>query len=194
MPVSIHALRVECDMPFGDALDLLIVSIHALRVECDIDRRAHVLVISGFNPRTPCGVRPDALPNLFEWDEFQSTHSVWSATGRFGQVLDLCPVSIHALRVECDQASPRSQKRPPFQSTHSVWSATEKDGGIAKDVQVSIHALRVECDVAEWVAGRLDLWFQSTHSVWSATINPWQGSSKLEFQSTHSVWSATSMC
>ena len=57
------------------------VSIHALLAECDAGKHAGRTGIDGFNPRTPCGVRltfgnprPTNIP-------FQSTHSLWSATG-----------------------------------------------------------------------------------------------------------------
>ena len=55
---------------------------------------------------------------------FQSTHSLWSATLRFGY----------------------DNRHPWFQSTHSLWSATDFpifNGGRGP---VSIHALLVECD------------------------------------------------
>ena len=56
--VSIHALLAECDALFDSLLDKLdVVSIHALLAECDQDWHVPPPQISGFNPRTPCGVR-----------------------------------------------------------------------------------------------------------------------------------------
>ena len=58
---------------------------------------------SGFNPRTPCGVRHDRP---------QKRH-------------EACPVSIHAPRVGCDKNSVAYiQSWSKFQSTHPVWGAT----------------------------------------------------------------------
>ena len=80
--VSIHALLAECDAvsTYENALDE--VSIHALLAECDANRAAERVGFLGFNPRTPCGVRPMSL--IFELDKtgFQSTHSLRSATGK----------------------------------------------------------------------------------------------------------------
>ena len=126
--VSIHALRVECDIssrcssvrmrrfnprtPCGVRLPESSsftyssqVSIHALRVECDRLQPAGNRGLFGFNPRTPCGVRLDFVTLTY------------SATR----------VSIHALRVECDD----------------MVSAA------AQATEVSIHALRVECDATQ---------------------------------------------
>ena len=84
-PVSIHALLAECDVK--DATSMLpditfqsthslrsattdlrscssesAVSIHALLAECDIALLQGFTKFAGFNPRTPCGVRPLSSP------------------------------------------------------------------------------------------------------------------------------------
>ncbi len=104
--VSIHALLAECDCaPTGGSLlshqfqsthslrsatDNLqaslyphSVSIHALLAECDGFLTKKLYACIGFNPRTPCGVRPciDNIEVAAVW--FQSTHSLRSATLRF---------------------------------------------------------------------------------------------------------------
>ena len=56
------------------------VSIHALLAECDIPTKTVGIPCSGFNPRTPCGVR-------------------LSKSSRAGATSN---VSIHALLAECD--------------------------------------------------------------------------------------------
>ena len=101
--VSIHALRVECDTLLTGGKDPETVSIHALRVECDPGTLPAQLDHHSFNPRTPCGVRQVAFFPRWRGIEFQSTHSVWSATSHFSRYRPLLHVSIHALRVECDR-------------------------------------------------------------------------------------------
>ena len=56
------------------------VSIHALLAECDSGTGSLGAVVSGFNPRTPCGVRRPALRSPGSTSPFQSTHSLRSAT------------------------------------------------------------------------------------------------------------------
>ena len=56
------------------------ISIHAPRVGCDWPRPTGTTWPSNFNPRTPCGVRPN---DILKWCTdilFQSTHPVWGAT------------------------------------------------------------------------------------------------------------------
>ena len=83
------------------------VSIHALLAECDACELSHCNHATGFNPRTPCGVRPAPEPLKRSWKLFQSTHSLRSAT--VTAVWSILPtgVSIHALLAECDAARRR---------------------------------------------------------------------------------------
>ncbi len=86
---------------------------------------------------------------MLDWQasvQFQSTHSVRSATRRWKTALNFTM----------------------FQSTHSVRSATNWAAGVRPVFEVSIHALRAECD-ADLMAHAGLLAFQSTHSVRSAT-------------------------
>ena len=78
------------------------VSIHALLAECDQCLRRRARNDSGFNPRTPCGVRPGGVTISQHLSAFQSTHSLRSATSACGRGRQLRPVSIHALLAECD--------------------------------------------------------------------------------------------
>ena len=101
--VSIHALLAECDPVAPRPGFFRLVSIHALLAECDWAlkvipqrlkmfqsthslRSATVLASvggvppPGFNPRTPCGVRPMDNGDIKDTDQFQSTHSLRSAT------------------------------------------------------------------------------------------------------------------
>ena len=148
------------------------VSIHALLAECDLWLEFAFSAMSGFNPRTPCGVRRPRSEVQGWKSPFQSTHSLRSATrlslynGFSGMV------SIHALLAECDfrnckiklhnqRFNPRTPcgVRPAtvqeaanavqFQSTHSLRSATGIPRKPASLFPVSIHALLAECDVAD---------------------------------------------
>ena len=55
--VSIHALLAECDTIPCSIMSYNIVSIHALLAECDVRTMHGQTLATGFNPRTPCGVR-----------------------------------------------------------------------------------------------------------------------------------------
>ena len=123
--ISIHALRVEGDGCARDRAHDAHISIHALRVEGDFGLTSSRATRSDFNPRPPCGGRRHRTSNQpIGKPRFQSTPSVWRATGmavgdRASQV-----ISIHALRVEGDE-----------RRLHRV-----------RDQRISIHALRVEGD------------------------------------------------
>ena len=56
------------------------VSIHALLAECDRLIDFTMVSMCGFNPRTPCGVRPSVPATMKPPSWFQSTHSLRSAT------------------------------------------------------------------------------------------------------------------
>ena len=146
--VSIHALLAECDRIMIIDVILDRVSIHALLAECDRFRHSFPRHFCGFNPRTPCGVRPNQGMLDLDAPKFQSTHSLRSATpiaAHTGFFVSLSfnprtPCGVRLVR----RASPRRKSR--FQSTHSLRSATMRyvvNGGCRP---VSIHALLAECD------------------------------------------------
>ena len=106
-----------------------------------------LVVIAGFNPRTPCGVRHPHQKMTIPPKTFQSTHSLRSATRTWPRLVKNVAVSIHALLAECDLFNnsghlisgcfnPRTpcgvrRKKPFRQSSRQT---------------VSIHALLAECD------------------------------------------------
>ena len=98
---STHSLRSAT--PYSMILQFLMsVSIHALLAECDITLINNDMDEERFNPRTPCGVRPKSDFSFYNYTQFQSTHSLRSAThGRMIGNAHLI-VSIHALLAECD--------------------------------------------------------------------------------------------
>ena len=123
-PVSIHALLAECDggAPDGRRKNTGFNP----RTPCGVRHwpPASTRKTTGFNPRTPCGVRRlRTLPTSRRlW--FQSTHSLRSAT--------------HPLTVMMHYIL--------FQSTHSLRSATFRPVPQTNADSVSIHALLAECD------------------------------------------------
>ena len=145
------------------------VSIHALLAECDNIWTIPGRKIFSFNPRTPCGVRRRFSVRLAVKIQFQSTHSLRSATIMRVATFLFMRVSIHALLAECDKLSssasapincfnPRTpcgvRRAVPsgqsssmkFQSTHSLRSATLPAWRLSPKPPVSIHALLAECD------------------------------------------------
>ena len=124
--VSIHALLAECDLYSSPSRTSFSVSIHALLAECDqyfdgtfrrhtgfnprtpcgvrLFASCRFRMPSGcFNPRTPCGVRPDLAGKIDTVRQFQSTHSLRSATRLPLPGRQRASVSIHALLAECDK-------------------------------------------------------------------------------------------
>ena len=123
------------------------VSIHALLAECDPTTHTPPERGKGFNPRTPCGVRQLAKHFTAVVSQFQSTHSLRSATCfRFpggvdnGSFNPRTPCGVRPARLRPCLIS------VPFQSTHSLRSATEEDEEELLELLVSIHALLAECD------------------------------------------------
>ena len=123
--VSIHALLAECDRnkTMSNQKINLFQSTHSLRsatlasfgiknvphgfnprTPCGVRLKRDRLAIvhDSFNPRTPCGVRRFIKIQPTIKQQFQSTHSLRSATRTpdSGRVHKL--VSIHALLAECD--------------------------------------------------------------------------------------------
>ena len=99
---STHSLRSATRIIALLSLSFNGVSIHALLAECDGQPRNNKPNNDSFNPRTPCGVRRRLpIPPLTP-PEFQSTHSLRSATLRIRNLRFCHTVSIHALLAECD--------------------------------------------------------------------------------------------
>ena len=56
------------------------ISIHAPRVGSDSFPNASISRQLNFNPRSPCGERPQSASNAAQSEQFQSTLPVWGAT------------------------------------------------------------------------------------------------------------------
>ena len=100
--VSIHALLAECDSMYTGACHEYAVSIHALLAECDSRRQVAFRPVHRFNPRTPCGVRPQTLILLLS-TRIVSIHALLAECDPYlFQLSARHDVSIHALLAECD--------------------------------------------------------------------------------------------
>ena len=126
------------------------ISIHALRMERD----------------------PPVQGGESRAQEFQSTRSAWSATGRRGAVHPRHLISIHALRMErdgigrlCAGGLQNFNPRAPHGARRDRRGAGIDSGAI------SIHALRMERDMGFYPFAFSSASFQSTRSAWSATAS-----------------------
>ena len=99
---STHSLR-SATTTLHNAKAETNVSIHALLAECDRGFCSRGMNFCGFNPRTPCGVRPNPCKDHPVLLLFQSTHSLRSATFAPARNKPCSCVSIHALLAECDR-------------------------------------------------------------------------------------------
>ena len=102
------------------------------------------------------------------------------------------PISIHALRVEGDQARQQLNKISRGISIHAL--RVEGDGKVCNRGfvrPISIHALRVEGDCRSAATTANSSEFLSTPSVWRATVLKAAEEVVTEFLSTPSVWRAT---
>ena len=123
--ISIHVLRVEDDTGqawadgstgrfqstssvwrttwiLSSVKECFDISIHVLRVEDDPLSSSFANRIIYFNPRPPCGGRPDHRTKKDLTAQFQSTSSVWRTTAFLFSVGRKVLISIHVLRVEDD--------------------------------------------------------------------------------------------
>ena len=146
-----------------------IVSIHALLAECDACESSHCSHATGFNPRTPCGVRLRCISSGLNSYLFQSTHSLRSATEEMIAPNSCSPVSIHALLAECDlprlKPDPRTtcfNPRTPCGVRRAVWHTPSRPPGFNPRTPCGVRH-----DTLQSSTGATQ--FQSTHSLRSAT-------------------------
>ena len=166
---STHSLRSATRNEFVTVMALP-VSIHALLAECDTSPAFPERRWNGFNPRTPCGVRP--------FPRYAGTR--------------MAQVSIHALLAECDCIKYcMCIITKTFQSTHSLRSATFDQPFTSAAFLVSIHALLAECDGLAVVAVKIGDCFNPRTPCGVRPGGSSHGSRSCGFQSTHSLRSAT---
>ena len=188
---STHSLR-SATFPFGIENVQQVVSIHALLAECDYIVNVNVNVPCGFNPRTPCGVRPITRKQADMPILFQSTHSLRSATRVLSFPLEPTKFqSTHSLR----SATGRSRREPRHCegfNPRTPCGVRLMDLAAAVDSgNVSIHALLAECDSGNRAIGYLDSGFNPRTPCGVRPSLPRWPSPYQSFQSTHSLRSAT---
>ena len=152
-----------------------VISIHAPREGCDGFGTGDVSGWRYFNPRTPRGVRLDALRGLLG-SHLISIHAPREGCDdehrSHGPTLK---ISIHAPREGCDSSifllyrsfstfqsthpargatlHPRAFSQPlQFQSTHPARGATRSRFALPRYAQISIHAPREGCDAPSLAA------------------------------------------
>ena len=124
-----------------------------------------------FNPRTPCGVR-HSVDRVEDPDpEFQSTHSLRSATCKVYENIRPSKVSIHALLAECDGLKMYDIEQVLRVSIHALLAECDSNRDRYKLFTVRFNP-RTPCGV-RLMESNPPVWtikFQSTHSLRSATI------------------------
>ena len=101
------------------------VSIHAPREGCDRCILVDAYIRTGFNSRTPGGVRQARQAEINDLKAFQFTHPGRGATGDINLRRPTTDVSIHAPREGCDASfSLASAIAAMFQFTHPGRGAT----------------------------------------------------------------------
>ena len=125
--ISIHAPRAGGDLLTSRALFSLgnAISIHAPRAGGDTYPRHDFRGILYFNPRPPCGGRPEAEATRSLIQAFQSTPPVRGATYTVPEDADIYDISIHAPRAGGDgrrnnpcAISKNFNPRPPCGGRH----------------------------------------------------------------------------
>ena len=100
-----------------------------------------------FNPRTPCGVRPNRIEFVLTFPVFQSTHPLRGATPRRRRPRRARGISIHAPLAGCDAGeTPSTIFLLSFQSTHPLRGATPLSQLRQLHAHISIHAPLAGCD------------------------------------------------
>ena len=218
VPISIHALREEGDLPAACKQVGICISIHALREEGDALHQLYTLekgeflstpsarratqdgfvrlsFADNFYPRPPRGGRPGGQSK-------QSWHAIHfyprpPRGGRLGEStlpLTLGGISIHALREEGDRPMALREMQPPF-----YFYPRPPRGGrhcygcrLASARFISIHALREEGDGAARLYATPRGLFLSTPSARRATTRtPLHPPQRGGFLSTPSARRAT---
>ena len=147
------------------------VSIHAPREGCDSMRRGPLAHLSGFNSRTPGGVRLLSVCTWCRMSRFQFTHPGRGATRPAGYHRKVHLVSIHAPREGCDLISTTYKWGHIYVSIHAPREGCDLYAESAYCVPsgVSIHAPREGCDTAPTPPAITIKMFQFTHPGRGAT-------------------------
>ncbi len=144
-----------------------------------------------FNPRSPCGERPIAVPSTCTKFAFQSTLPVWGATRPKYWWYHYVKISIHAPRVGSDWGLPKAS--PAYSiSIHAprVGSDDFSEKGFREKRYFNPRSPCGERLILMSCTNP-NLIFQSTLPVWGATRYGLYSGGNKQFQSTLPVWGAT---
>ena len=148
------------------------ISIHAPRVGGDLHLDGHLGLEQHFNPRPPCGGRPDASRPRHPPPDFNPRPPCGGRREPIFHADEEEGISIHAPRVGGDfSMKARYEAAEEFQSTPPVWGAT---CAVTGDRNVTLHFNpRPPCGGRPGSMPSLPsekAIFQSTPPVWGATI------------------------
>ncbi len=102
--ISIHAPRAGSDKQDVRGWARSVISIHAPRAGSDRLLSYDLFALGHFNPRSPCGERPDTPTRSPAFSAFQSTLPVRGATLPHLRMAAVITISIHAPRAGSDTA------------------------------------------------------------------------------------------
>ena len=145
--VSIHAPHAGRDPAWVSLLSMRRVSIHAPHAGRDTRSRSSSVLARRFNPRAPCGARPESQDVREQLDRFQSTRPMRGATHMIFYVSTVFM----------------------FQSTRPMRGATPVAKADA-DLKISFNP-RAPCGArhSSMRCGSAPFWFQSTRPMRGAT-------------------------
>ena len=210
---STHPLRgATCLAKLKDKTDE--ISIHAPLAGCDLPRKAQGQNGRNFNPRTPCGVRPDSTPSpscSADFNprapcgarpggadsgaprrEFQSTRPLRGATLPAARAGGREDISIHAPLAGRDPKQPQKGKSYEISIHAPLAGRDPKQPQKGKSYEISIHAPLAGRDgrfIDNAIVYKI---FQSTRPLRGATAASYYESQRNKFQSTRPLRGATS--
>ena len=121
---STQPMRAATELKKSGEYNLYAISIHAAHAGCDIRFRIACFRLSNFNPRSPCGLRPNVSLST-NWHTIISIHAAHAGCDLFsGAGIQLFLISIHAAHAGCDRAQ----------------------RAIGRRRRISIHAAHAGCD------------------------------------------------
>ncbi len=117
-----------------------------------------------FNPRTPYGVRQTVRHTASYPDQFQSTHSIRSATSFRKLSLPRLFQSTHSIR-SATRTPNHNEPVNIFQSTHSIRSATSSNVFYIRfNIFQSTHSIRSATNLILWDRGSMNISIHALHT------------------------------
>ena len=160
--MRIYSICMKSSMLFQSTLSVWRATIPMRRSKCGA---------TDFNPRSPCGERPQRVGRQFSsMRNFNPRSPCGERHFLVPRYWRRCYISIHALRVESDkQALSKAAHGHHFNPRSPCGERLGVSLETIDSAMISIHALRVESDSAARLNLASDKQFQSTLSVWRAT-------------------------